>query len=140
MFQSRRLGSAGLKIRPHRRIGNERVRVAAEEIRISVCDAGDFLACHGMTTEKERAIREKFSGGLRDAQLGAARVRDECVAGGEACNVWKKIKRGSDGKRDVDEVSSTQGRGEVAMMRVVNDLARASFAESVGAIPAGDTN
>src|SRR4029077_2650729 len=93
-----------------------------------------------MAAEKERGggRREIFGGGLRDAQLGAAGVGDERVLGSEAGDFREEVDRDADGERDVDEIGGAEGGSEVAGEGFVDDVARTSFADDFGAVPAGD--
>src|SRR4029077_6829514 len=95
---------------------------------------------HGMAAEEERGGRRGkiLCGSLRDAELGAAGVGDEGVLGSEAGDFWEEIDGHADGERDVDEVGVWEGGGEIAGKGFVVYVARAGFANDIGAVPAGD--
>jgi hypothetical protein len=93
-----------------------------------------------MAAEKERAVPgvEELSGGLDDAELGAAGIGDEGVQGSEASNFGKDVKSSADGKRKVDEIGIAKGGVELAEERFVESAAGLGVLNDVGAVPAGD--
>ncbi len=90
---------------------------------IRVGRPGNLLPRHWMTAQKERSIGKTLGCRLRDAEFGTARVCDERVSRSESRDVRKQVERRANRKRNVNQVGSAQRRRQVAVVRVVNNLA-----------------
>src|SRR6267154_3083312 len=133
---ARRMCGAGVS----HRIGNQSVRIAAEQVGVGVCDPGNFLPRHRMTAKKKRRAGEMVGGRLQDAELRTACVGDEGVARRMARDVWKQIERRADGQCDVNNVGAAKRGSKVAVMCVVDNLESTGFAQSFQSIPTGDAD
>ena len=119
---------------------DERLGVAAEEIGVAVRDAGELPAGHGMTAQEAGPVfaRKKRSGGLSDADLGAAGVGDERVRRRVARDFLKMIEGRGDGKPDVNQIGALQSGREAVRKGFVDGAASLRFTNDIGAVPAGD--
>src|SRR5713226_2753898 len=131
-------GDAGVLL--SKRGTDERVGVAAEEISVGVRDAGEFPAGHGVTAQEAGPVfaRKKRSGGLGDADLGAAGVGDERVRRRIAGDFLKMIKGRGDGKPDVNQIGALQSGREAVRKGFVEGAASLRFTNDIGAVPARD--
>src|SRR5262245_62109718 len=95
-----------------------------------------------MPANEQRAVspREQRSGLLGDAQLGAARVRDQRMAPRKLSDVRKDIERRTDRQSDVYEICAFHCLLERAGRSLINDAAPKSFVGDIRAIPAVNKN